>query len=110
MSISVGTLTIEMAANVARLQKDMAAAKKTVNDAMTSIKSGASSAMNALAGLGRHAICSGFCLLHQRCDRRSRQAKRSEQSHGHICRESVWSGPRGKTIGRRFRGDCSVNQ
>ena len=52
MSISVGTLTIEMAANVARLQKDMAAAKKTVNDAMTSIKSGASSAMNALAGLG----------------------------------------------------------
>ena len=52
MSISVGTLTIEMAANVARLQKDMAAAKKTVSDAMTSIKSGASSAMNALAGLG----------------------------------------------------------
>ena len=52
MSIPVGTLTIEMAANVARLQKDMAAAKKTVNDAMTSIKSGASSAMNALAGLG----------------------------------------------------------
>ena len=52
MSISVGTLTIEMAANVARLQKDMDAAKKTVSDAMTSIKSGASSAMNALAGLG----------------------------------------------------------
>ncbi|CAB4122637.1 Domain of unknown function DUF4214 [uncultured Caudovirales phage] len=52
MSIPVGTLTIEMAANVARLQKDMDAAKKTVSDAMTSIKSGASSAMNALAGLG----------------------------------------------------------
>jgi len=52
MSTPIGTLTIEMAANVARLQKDMDAAKKTVGDAMTSIKSGASSAMNALAGLG----------------------------------------------------------
>jgi hypothetical protein len=52
MSTPIGTLTIEMAANVARLQKDMDAAKKTVASAMTSIKSGANSAMNALVGLG----------------------------------------------------------
>ena len=52
MSTPIGTLTIEMAANVARLQKDMDAAKKTVSSAMASIKGGASSAMNALAGLG----------------------------------------------------------
>jgi hypothetical protein len=52
MSTPIGTLTIEMAANVARLQKDMDAAKKTVSDAMGSITKGANTAMNALAGLG----------------------------------------------------------
>ena len=52
MSIPVGKLTIEMAANVARLQKDMDAAKKTVGDAMSSITGYAKGAMAGLAALG----------------------------------------------------------
>jgi hypothetical protein len=60
MSTPIGTLTIEMAANVARLQKDMDAAKKTVGDAMGSIKSGANTAMNALAALGASLSVAAF--------------------------------------------------
>ncbi len=52
MSTPVGSLVIEMAANVVRLQKDMDAAKKSVGDAMSSIRGSANTAMNALAGLG----------------------------------------------------------
>lgn len=48
----VAQLTIEMAANVARLQKDMEAAKRTVGSAMNDIKNKADAAMRALGALG----------------------------------------------------------
>ena len=52
MSIAVGQLTIEMAANVARLQKDMDAARKSVETAMGGITKSADLAMKALGALG----------------------------------------------------------
>lgn len=48
----VAQLTIEMAANVARLQKDMEAAKRTVGSAMSQIERSAGMAMKALGALG----------------------------------------------------------
>lgn len=60
MSTPIGTLTIEMAANVARLQKDMEAAKKTVGDAMSSISGYAKGAMAALAAVGAAMTASAF--------------------------------------------------
>ena len=52
MSIPVGQLTIEMAANIARLQKDMDAARKSVETAMGGITKSAGLAMKALGALG----------------------------------------------------------
>jgi hypothetical protein len=49
---TVAQLTIEMAANVARLRSDMDAAKSTVSGAMSSIKGYAEGAAKALAGIG----------------------------------------------------------
>jgi len=51
MSTSVGQLTIEMAANIARLEKDMRAARKSVDQAMGGIQKSAQFAMNALSGI-----------------------------------------------------------
>lgn len=50
--MNIGTLTIEMAANVARLRQDMDAAKNTVNTAMLNIQKSVNVAKGALAGLG----------------------------------------------------------
>lgn len=50
--MNIGTLTIEMAANVARLSQDMEAAKRTVDGAMRDIQKSVSVAKNALVGLG----------------------------------------------------------
>lgn len=52
MSTSVGQLTIEMAANIARLEKDMRAARKSVDQTMSAIQKSAQAAMNALAAVG----------------------------------------------------------
>jgi len=49
---AVGTLTIEMAANVARLQRDMDRASKTVDGAMAKITKAANLAKGALGALG----------------------------------------------------------
>ena len=49
---TVATLTIEMAANVARLQADMAQAKRTVDGAMGQIQRSAQMAQRALAAIG----------------------------------------------------------
>ena len=49
---AVGQLTIEMAANVARLRTDMEFARKTVHGAMDSISKSAATAMKALGALG----------------------------------------------------------
>jgi len=49
---AVGQLTIEMAANVARLRTDMESARKTVHGAMDSISKSAATAMKALGALG----------------------------------------------------------
>ena len=49
---AVGQLTIEMAANVARLRTDMEAARKTVHGTMESIGKSAAGAMRALGALG----------------------------------------------------------
>ena len=49
---SVGKLTIEMAANVARLQKDMNRATRSVDGAMQKMKRAAGTAMKAIAGIG----------------------------------------------------------
>lgn len=48
----VGQLTIEMAANVARLERDMRSARTTVDGAMRSIQRSAQVAMRALGALG----------------------------------------------------------
>jgi len=50
--MKVAQLTIEMAANVARLSKDMDAAKRSVDSAMSSIQKSADMAMKALGALG----------------------------------------------------------
>ena len=50
--MNIGTLTIEMAANVARIRTDMDAAKSTVNGAMESIKNAAGMAAKALGAIG----------------------------------------------------------
>jgi len=50
--MNIGTLTIEMAANVARIRTDMDAAKSTVNGAMDSIKNAAGMAAKALGAIG----------------------------------------------------------
>jgi hypothetical protein len=50
--MNIGTLTIEMAANVARIRSDMDAAKSTVNGAMDSIKNAAGMAAKALGAIG----------------------------------------------------------
>lgn len=52
MSTSVGTLTIEMAANIVRLQQDMDKAKTTVENTMAKISKAASAAGMALGALG----------------------------------------------------------
>ena len=49
--MNIGTLTLEMAANVARLRQDMDAARRTVDSAMGGIRQSAQTAMNALGGL-----------------------------------------------------------
>ena len=61
MATSVGQLTIEMAANIVRLQQDMDKAKNTVTSAMTSIQKAADTAANALGliGLGLSGIAMG---------------------------------------------------
>lgn len=50
--MNIGTLTIEMAANVARIRSDMDAAKSTVSGAMDSIKNAAGMAAKALGLIG----------------------------------------------------------
>jgi hypothetical protein len=50
--MKVAQLTIEMAANVARLQKDMAQAQRSVESTMGRIRKSADSAMRALGALG----------------------------------------------------------
>jgi hypothetical protein len=52
MSTSVGTLTIEMAANILRLQQDMDKAKTTVENTMAKISKAAGAAGMALGALG----------------------------------------------------------
>jgi hypothetical protein len=51
MATPVGQLTIEMAANIVRLQKDMDAARKTVDGAMASIEKSVQTAMRTVSGL-----------------------------------------------------------
>lgn len=52
MSIPIGNLVIEMAINQARMIKDIEAAKKTVDNAMASIKKSAELAAKSLGALG----------------------------------------------------------
>jgi hypothetical protein len=51
MATAVGQLTIEMAANIVRLQQDMAGARKTVDGAMASIEKSVQTAMRTVSGL-----------------------------------------------------------
>jgi hypothetical protein len=51
MATPVGQLTIEMAANIVRLQKDMESARKTVDGAMASITKSVESAMRTVGAL-----------------------------------------------------------
>ncbi|MDO9106150.1 MAG: tape measure protein [Methylovulum sp.] len=51
MSTKVGLLTIEMAANIARLETDMRRARNTVDNTMRSISRSASMAMSSIQGL-----------------------------------------------------------
>lgn len=51
MATPVGQLTIEMAANIVRLQKDMDAARKTVDGAMASIEKSVKTAMQTVGTL-----------------------------------------------------------
>lgn len=58
--MKVGQLEIELLANMARLQKDMADAKKSVVGTMQSISESVSLAKNALIGLGALGIASAL--------------------------------------------------
>lgn len=59
MAAPVGTLTIEMAANIARLQKDMSAARRSVDGAMSDITRSAAKAQQSIEGIGS-SISRGF--------------------------------------------------
>ncbi|MFZ6755754.1 hypothetical protein ACO0K9_00925 [Undibacterium sp. Ji50W] len=61
--MNIGTLTIEMAANVARLQSDMEQAKQVVTTSMDHISKAVDVAKNALAGLGAITSIAGFGAL-----------------------------------------------
>jgi tape measure domain-containing protein len=50
--MNVGTLEVQMSANIARLQSDMAAARRTVEDGVSGISRAADAAKAALASLG----------------------------------------------------------
>lgn len=50
--MKIGTLTIEMAANVARLEKDMSAARRSVDGAMQKMQRSAQMATRALGAIG----------------------------------------------------------
>lgn len=63
MSVSVGGITIEMAANIARLQSDMAEAKKSVGGAMGEINRVAGIAKTALGALGAAVSVGAFVNL-----------------------------------------------
>lgn len=63
MSTQVGQILIEMAANLARLKKDMDGATRIVGDAMSSIKKAASTAMNVLASLGAALSVTAFSSM-----------------------------------------------
>jgi hypothetical protein len=52
MATTVGQLTIEMAANIVRLQQDLDKAKNSVSSAMSSIQKSASMAASALGAIG----------------------------------------------------------
>ena len=60
MATNVGMLTIEMAANIARLQKDMNSATKTVDSAMSKINKSVEMAQKALGALGVGLSISAF--------------------------------------------------
>jgi hypothetical protein len=61
--VKISTLTIEMAANVARLRQDMDRAQKTVDSAMGGIKKAAQGAMTALGALGVGVSVAGLTTL-----------------------------------------------
>jgi hypothetical protein len=58
--LKVGSLTIEMAANVARLQKDMDSARRSVDGAMSQISRSVSGAKAMLGSLGLGLSIGGF--------------------------------------------------
>ena len=61
--MNIGTLTIEMAANVARLQNDMEQAKQVVSNSMDHINKAVDVAKNALSSLGAITSIVGFGAL-----------------------------------------------
>jgi len=75
--MNIGTLTLEMAANVARLRADMGQAKSTVSGAMEVIKGRAADAAKALSaiGIGMAVIGAGRYLYGLAMDAASAQAK-----------------------------------
>lgn len=60
---TVAQLTIEMAANVARLREDMARATYTVDGAMNKIRASANGAMKALGAIGVGLSVAGFAAF-----------------------------------------------
>lgn len=79
--MNIGTLTIEMAANVARLEKDMAAARRSVDGAMQKIQRSVGLAVRALGalGLGLGAAQLG-AFVKQAVDAGDRMAKLAQQT------------------------------
>lgn len=80
--MNVATLTIEMAANIARLRADMDAAKSTVGGAMETIKGHAATAAKALGAIGvsLSVIGAGRALYNMTMDVAAAQSKLKELS------------------------------
>lgn len=61
--MNIGTLTIELSANVAKLRTDMDQAKQVVTSGVEQISTAIATAKNALAGLGAVTSVAGFAAL-----------------------------------------------
>lgn len=63
MAIEIGSLVVEMSANVARLSQDMARATSTVDGAMAKVKAAASAATTALGLIGSGIAVAGLANI-----------------------------------------------
>jgi hypothetical protein len=83
--MNVGTLEVQMSANIARLTSDMAAARRTVEDGVSGISRAADAAKAALASLGLGAGLAQIIQMSDQYTKFTAQLKLATQSTRHDC-------------------------